>query len=65
MDQKGLAVMLAIRRSAGVAPEVNLRNPLQSGEETHKQGIHPGFETHGIHHHKSKTGLSLKRPLKS
>ena len=32
--------MLAAKRSAGVAPEVNLRNPLHIGEEVRKQGIH-------------------------
>ena len=36
--------MLAVKRSAGVAPEVNLRNPLQAGDEAHKQGIYPRFE---------------------
>ena len=30
--------MLAIKRSAGVAPEVKLRNPLYVGDEAHKQG---------------------------
>ena len=33
------------RRSAGVAPDVNLRNPSCPGDELRKQGIHPGFET--------------------
>ena len=32
-------------QSAGVAPEVNLRNPLDEVEKVHKCGIHPGFET--------------------
>ena len=45
--------MLAAKRSAGVAPEVNLRN-----HEAHKQGIHPGYETQGRPHQKSKTGVS-------
>ena len=36
LDQKGSAAMMAITRSAGVAPEVNLRNPLHTGEEAHK-----------------------------
>ena len=51
--------MLATKRSAGVTPEVNLRNPLHAGEKTHKQGIHPGFETQGRHHQKFKTGVSV------
>ena len=32
VDQKGLAAMLADKRSAGLAPEVNLRNLLHSGD---------------------------------
>ena len=28
--------MVAIKRTAEVAPEVNLRNPLHAGEEAHK-----------------------------
>ena len=39
--------MLAIKRSGGVAPEVNLRNPLDTGKKAHQRGIHPGFETQG------------------
>ena len=33
---KGSAPMLAVKMS-GVAPEVNLRNPLHASDETHKQ----------------------------
>ena len=36
----GSAAMLTVRRSAGVAPEVNLRNPLHTGDEAHHPGIH-------------------------
>ena len=36
-----LAGMLAAKRSAGVAPEVNLRNPLHAGNEAGKQGNPP------------------------
>ena len=50
--------MLAIKRSAGATPVVNLRKPLHVGKESHKQGIHPGFETKGKHHQKSKSGIS-------
>ena len=39
--------MLAIKRSAGVAPEVNVRTPLHAGEKACKPGIHPAFETQG------------------
>ena len=37
--------MMAAKRLGGVAAEVNLRNPLHTGEKAHKQGIHPGLET--------------------
>ena len=43
-------------QSADVAPEVNLRIT-QVRKRT--EGIHPGFETQGRRHQKSKTGLSL------
>ena len=51
--------MLTSIQSAGVAPVVNLRNPLCTGKEARKQGIHPGFEIQGRHHQKSKTGVSM------
>ena len=44
MDQKGLAVMLAIKGSAGVAPEANLNNPLHAGHKARKWEIDSGFE---------------------
>ena len=58
VEQKGSAAMLTSIQLAGVTPEVNLRNPLCAGEEAHK-GIHPGFETLGRCHQKSKTGVSV------
>ena len=39
VDQK--AAVLAIKRSASVAQEVNAGNPLQVCEKAHKLGIHP------------------------
>ena len=39
------AAMLAVKRSAGVTLEVNLRNPLHTGNETCKQEILPDLET--------------------
>ena len=45
--ENGSAAMLATKRSAGVAPTVNLRNPLHAADEVHKQEIHPGFESQG------------------
>ena len=50
--------MLADKRSAGVTPEVNLRNPLYPGE------IHIGFETRGRRHLKCRTGVSYSSPTK-
>ena len=49
--------MLVAKSSADVAPMVNLRIPLRTDDEAHKQGIHPGFETQGRCHQKSKTGV--------
>ena len=43
VDNKGLALLLATKRPAGVTPERNLRD-------------YPGFETHGRCHQKSKPG---------
>ena len=39
------AAMLAVKRSAGVAPEVNLGNPLHVSKKTRKQGIHRGISS--------------------
>ena len=50
--------MLAAKMSVGVTPQMNLKNPLHTGDEAHKCGIHPGFDTQGRHHQKSKTGIS-------
>ena len=33
VDEKGSAAMLAIKRSVGVVPEVNLRNQLHAGHK--------------------------------
>ena len=41
VDRNGSAVMLAAKRSAGVAPEVNLRIPLYVGNKAHRQGDPP------------------------
>ena len=43
MNQKG---SVDITRSAGVAPEVNLRNSLYTGNKAREREIQPGFETH-------------------
>ena len=59
VDWKDSAAMLTSTLLASVAPEVNLRNPLCTGEEACKWGIHPGFETQGRHHQRSKTGVPV------
>ena len=51
--------MMTVKRSAGAAPDVNLKNPFHAGSEVCKGGIHPDFETEGRHHKKSKTGVSV------
>ena len=61
VDQKSLAAMLTIKRSAGLAPEFNLRISLHAGKEAHKQGIYPGFEKQSRRHQKSKTLAPTKR----
>ena len=69
VDKKFLAVILVIKSSDGAAPEVNLRNPLRTGNGECKQAMHPGFETQGKCHQMSKIGVSMAqekylRPLK-
>ena len=44
--------MLAVQRSVGVTPEVNLRILLHAGDD-------PGFETRESHHQKFKIGVSV------
>ena len=51
--------MLAAKSSVGVTPEVNLRNPLCTGNEHASKEIHPGFETQGRSHLKPKTWVSV------
>ena len=41
MDENGSAAMLAAKRSAGVAPDVNRRIPLRAGVEACKRGDPP------------------------
>ena len=45
VDEKCSAAMLAVNRSAGVAPEVKLRNRLHPRNEAWKCGTHWDFET--------------------
>ena len=43
LNKKNSAAMLAIKTSAGVTPEMNLRNSLHIGEQVGKSGVHPDF----------------------
>ena len=47
--------MLTAKRSAGVTPKVNFAQAIKYASE----GIHPGFETQGRRHQKSKPGVSV------
>ena len=38
VDHKASTAMLAVKRSAGVAPEVNLRNPIHAGKKHTSKG---------------------------
>ena len=46
-------------RSAGVAPELNSRNPFYAGDEVREWRIHPGFETQDKHHQQTKPDQGL------
>ena len=52
VDKNSSAAMLAIKRSAGVAPKVNLRSPLCTGYESQKW-------TQGRCYQKPKIGVSM------
>ena len=48
MDRNSSVAMLAVKRSASAAPEMNQRNPLHTHAITYaNEGIHSGFETQG------------------
>ena len=60
MKENSLAVMLATKRSAGVAPEVNLKEDVTCTPLSSKnKAAHSGSETQRKHHQKSKTGVSV------
>ena len=55
-----LAAMLATKRSAGVAPEVNLRECVtHTPPPSLNKATNSGFETQRRRHQKSKTGVSV------
>ena len=46
VDENSSTATLAAKRSAGVAPEVNVKNSLGVDDKGCRQGNHPGFETY-------------------
>ena len=56
VEENGLATMLATKRLAGLTPEVNLREYVNTYTS---RAAHSGFETQRRHHQKSKAGLSV------
>ena len=60
MEENGLAVMLATKKLAGVALEVNLQEHVpHTPPPSANKAAHSGFETQRRHHQKSKTeGIS-------
>ena len=60
VEENGLAAMLANNRSAGAAPEMNLREcVIWILLPSTNKAAHSGFETQRRHHQKSKTGVSV------
>ena len=62
---EGLAAMLALYTGKGIAPEVNLREPVSHTPlQSLNKAAHSGFETQRRHHQKSKTGVSVAPQMK-
>ena len=60
VEQIGSAVMLAAKRLAGIAPEVNVRKHVKCMLLLSVNKIaNSGFETQRRRHQKSKTGVSV------
>ena len=60
VKENGLAGILATMRSAGVTPEVNLReHVVNKSPPTANKAAHSGFETQKVCHQKSKAGVSV------
>ena len=60
MEENGLAAMLATKRSAGVAPRVNLREyVICMPMPNMNKAVHSCFETQRRCDQKSKTGVSV------
>ena len=63
LSKRGSVAMLAANRLAGVTSEMNLRIPSHSGDEVHKEGIHPGFELRSKRQYRSKHRYQLPHPF--
>ena len=64
VEENGSAAMLAIKRSAGVTPEVNLQECVtHTPPPSANKAAHSGFETQRRHHEKFKTGVSVAPPM--
>ena len=60
MEENGSCAMLAVKRSAGLTPEVNLWEHITPMPPPSRNKVaDPGFKTQWRHHQKSKTGLSV------
>ena len=60
MEENGSATMLAAMRSAGDAPEVNLKECVtHTPPPSANKAAHSGFETQRRHHQKSIRGISV------
>ena len=59
VGQNGSAAMVATNRPSGVAPEMNMRNPLHTGDESCMEWNPHSFETHSRRHQKSKRSASV------
>ena len=62
--QKGSAAMLAIKKCAGIAPGVTLKNKLHVGEKPSNRGVLHGFETQGDVTRSLKHGFQYPNVLK-
>ena len=66
VEEIGLAAMLAAKRLAGVAPEVNLGECVTHMPSPSRNKVaHSGFETQRRCHQKSKTGVSVAQQKKT
>ena len=60
VEENGSAAILAAKRSAGVASEVNLREHItHMPPPSVNKAAHSGFQIHRRHQQKYKTGISV------